>query len=55
MSCEFCIKLLYHSFLWNFVVKLYRCKTCNCESLYYIGSYCLNVEKMELLFSAIIF
>lgn len=26
MSCEFCIKLLCHSFLWNFVVKLYRVK-----------------------------
>lgn len=26
MSCEFCIKLLYHSFLWKFVVKLYRVK-----------------------------
>lgn len=36
--------------------KTVPCKTCNCECPYYIGSYCLNVEKtMELLFSAIIF
>lgn len=26
MSCEFCIKLIYHSFLWKFVVKLYCVK-----------------------------